>query len=93
VYGRDVYFGRGLGILQAYPIPTVIAPRLVYDSYLALELECDAVILEPLSLNVRDPRHIAKQFEKRPQYEPSARDFKAAERTIRTANRVRRHDG
>jgi len=57
---RDVQFGRSVGILKAYPIATIVAVRLINDRVLAVELECDPVVVEPLPLNVCHARNSAK---------------------------------
>jgi hypothetical protein len=56
----DVHTQTCVWILQTYPVPTVVTPRLIYYGIPTMKLEPDAVVIEPLPLHIRYPRNTAK---------------------------------
>ncbi len=83
----NVYLRVGRRILQADPVTTVVAPRLIDDCGQSVELEDNSIILEPDSPHVGDARNGLEQSQQRPKDHPTARDLKPVEPAIVSVER------
>jgi len=61
----------------SHQIPAVVTPRLPDSDWLPVHLERDPVIIEAVSLNVRDTIHGSEDFEEGPKCHPGTGDLEA----------------